>query len=44
MTLVVWTNLALDNQYTAERLTLKVLDQIYTLSPRAPQPPTEVAP
>ena len=46
MTLVVWTNLAisLDNQYTAERLTLKVLDQIYAASPLAPQPPTEVAP
>jgi len=36
--------MSLDNQYTAERLTLKVLDQIDTLSPLAPQPPTEVAP
>jgi D-alanyl-D-alanine carboxypeptidase len=38
MTLVVWGNLtlSLDNQYTAQTIMVKVLDQIYTLSPLAP--------
>jgi D-alanyl-D-alanine carboxypeptidase len=38
MTLVVWGNLtlSLDNQYTAQTIRVKVLDQIYALSPLAP--------
>jgi D-alanyl-D-alanine carboxypeptidase len=38
MTLVVWGNLtlSLDNQFTAQTLMVKVLDQIYALSPLAP--------
>jgi D-alanyl-D-alanine carboxypeptidase len=42
MTFVVWSNLtlALNNQYTAEQLTLKVLDQIYVNSPIPPAPAT----
>ncbi len=40
MTLVVWTNLtvSLDEKPTANALMLKVLDQIYVVSPLAPQP------
>jgi D-alanyl-D-alanine carboxypeptidase len=40
VTLVVWTNLtvSLDEQPTANTLMLKVLDQIYAVSPLAPQP------
>ena len=40
VTLVVWTNLtiSLDEQPTANTLMLKVLDQIYVVSPLAPQP------
>ncbi|HEY5847036.1 MAG TPA: serine hydrolase domain-containing protein [Microlunatus sp.] len=43
MTLVIWSNLtmSLDNKYTAEFLTLKVLDQIYVQSPL---PPNTAAP
>jgi D-alanyl-D-alanine carboxypeptidase len=42
VTLIVWTNLtvSLDEQATANSLMLKVLEQIYTLSPLAPQPAT----
>jgi D-alanyl-D-alanine carboxypeptidase len=42
MTLVIWGNLtlALDNQFTAVVLMLKVLDQIYVNSPLPPAPPT----
>jgi hypothetical protein len=42
MTLVVWGNLtlSLDNQFTAQTLTVKVLDQIYALSPLAATPVT----
>jgi hypothetical protein len=42
MTLVIWGNLtmALNNQYTAVVLMLKVLDQIYVNSPIPPAPPT----
>ncbi len=43
MTLVVWTNLtvSLDGKVTANALMLKVLDQIYVVSPLAPsQSPT----
>lgn len=42
MTLVIWGNLtmALNNQYTAVVLMLKVLDQIYVNSPVPPAPPT----
>jgi D-alanyl-D-alanine carboxypeptidase len=38
VTLVVWTNLtvALDEQPTANTLMLKVLDQIYVVSPLRP--------
>ena len=38
MTLIVWTNLAvsLDNQQTANTLWVKVLDQIYQVSPLVP--------
>ena len=40
MTLVVWTNLtvSLDEKPTANALMLKVLDQIYVVSPLAPPP------
>jgi D-alanyl-D-alanine carboxypeptidase len=40
MTLVVWTNLtvSLDGKVTANALMLKVLDQIYVLSPLPPSP------
>jgi D-alanyl-D-alanine carboxypeptidase len=40
VTLVVWTNLtvALDEKPTANTIMLKVLDQIYVVSPLAPQP------
>ncbi|MGB8770822.1 MAG: serine hydrolase domain-containing protein [Candidatus Korobacteraceae bacterium] len=40
VTLVVWTNLpvSLDDQPTANALMLKVLDQIYEVSPLAPPP------
>lgn len=40
MTLVVWTNLtvSLDGRPTANTLMLKVLDQIYVVSPLAPSP------
>ena len=38
MTLIVWTNLtvSLDDQQTANTLWVKVLDQIYKVSPLAP--------
>jgi D-alanyl-D-alanine carboxypeptidase len=38
MTLIVWTNLtiSLDNHFTAQDLMVKVLDQIYALSPLPP--------
>ena len=41
MTLIVWTNLAvsLDNRQTANTLWVKVLDQIYKVSPLAPASP-----
>ena len=40
MTLVVWTNLtvSLDERPTANALMLKVLDQIYVVSPLSPPP------
>jgi D-alanyl-D-alanine carboxypeptidase len=40
MTLIVWTNLtvSLDGQQTANTLWVKVLDQIYVLSPLPPSP------
>ena len=40
MTLVLWTNLtvSLDGKVTANALMLKVLDQIYVLSPLPPSP------
>ena len=40
MTLIVWTNLAvsLDEQQTANTLWVKVLDQIYVVSPLQPPP------
>src|SRR6476660_5697358 len=40
-TLIVWTNLpvSLDEQQTANTLRVKVLDQIYALSPLSPSPP-----
>ena len=46
MTLVIWANLtmSLDNQFTAEVLMLKVLDQIYVKSPLPPAPPTTGTP
>ena len=46
MTLVIWGNLtmSLDNKYTAEFLTLKVLDQIYVESPLPPTPAASVSP
>jgi D-alanyl-D-alanine carboxypeptidase len=42
MTLVVWTNLteSLDGLTTANTLMLKLLDQIYVVSPRSPPPTT----
>ncbi len=42
LTLIVWTNLAvsLDEQQTANALWVKVLDQIYAVSPLAPAPST----
>ena len=41
MTLIVWTNLAvsLDEQQTANTLWVKVLDQIYVVSPLQPPAP-----
>ena len=41
MTLIVWTNLpvSLDDQQTANTLWVKVLDQIYKVSPLSPSPP-----
>lgn len=47
MTLVVWGNLplALDNtSYSALTLTVRVIDQMYALSPLAPQASAEAAP
>ena len=46
MTLIVWTNLAvsLDEQQTANTLWVKVLDQIYVVSPLAPQPSATTTP
>ena len=46
MTLVVWTNLpvSLDMAPTANALMVKVLDQIYTVSPLAPPPPAAAKP
>jgi D-alanyl-D-alanine carboxypeptidase len=40
MTLIVWTNLtvSLDDQQTANTLWVKVLDQIYVVSPLSPSP------
>lgn len=46
MTLVVWTNLAvsLDGQQTANTLMVKVLDQIYAVSPLAPSTASTATP
>ena len=46
MTLILWTNLAvsLDDQQTANTLWVKVLDQIYKVSPLAPQPSATTTP
>ena len=46
MTLIVWTNLAvsLDEQQTANTLWVKVLDQIYVVSPLAPPASPTAAP
>jgi D-alanyl-D-alanine carboxypeptidase len=46
MTLVVWTNLtvSLDEKPTANALMLKVLDQIYKVSPLAPPPSPAATP
>ena len=46
MTLVVWTNLtvSLDEQPTANTLMVKVLDQIYVVSPLAPAPSPTASP
>ena len=46
VTLVVWTNLtvSLDEKPTANTLMLKVLDQIYKVSPLAPQPSPAATP
>ena len=46
MTLIVWTNLAvsLDEQQTANTLWVKVLDQIYAVSPLAPAPSPSTSP
>ena len=45
VTLIVWTNLAvsLDEQQTANTLWVKVLDQIYAVSPLRPSSPTAAA-
>ncbi len=45
VTLVVWTNLtvSLDEKPTANAIMLKVLDQIYTVSPLAPAPSSTVS-
>jgi D-alanyl-D-alanine carboxypeptidase len=47
MTLVVWANLTLspiDGRDAANSVLLKVMDQIYAVSPLAPQPPTTTTP
>jgi D-alanyl-D-alanine carboxypeptidase len=46
MTLIVWTNLAvsLDEQQTANTLWVKVLDQIYVVSPLQPPPSPTATP
>jgi D-alanyl-D-alanine carboxypeptidase len=46
VTLVVWTNLtvSLDEVPTANALMLKVLDQIYTVSPLTPTPSPSASP
>jgi D-alanyl-D-alanine carboxypeptidase len=46
VTLVVWTNLtvSLDGSPTANALMLKVLDQIYVVSPVPPPPSPTAAP
>jgi D-alanyl-D-alanine carboxypeptidase len=46
VTLVIWTNLtlSLDEKHTANVLMLKVLDQIYTVSPLAPAPSPAASP
>jgi hypothetical protein len=46
MTLVIWGNLTMspENQYSAEFLTLKVLDQIYVESPVPVKPSTSATP
>ena len=48
MTLIVWTNLtvSLDEQlqYTANTLFVKVLDQIYVVSPLQPPPSATTTP
>ena len=46
MTLVVWTNLtvSLDDSPTANTLMLKVLDQIYVVSPLPPPPSPTATP
>ena len=46
MTLIVWTNLAvsLDEQQTANTLWVKVLDQIYVVSPLPPPPSPTATP
>lgn len=46
MTLIIWTNLtlSLDNQQTANTLFIKVLDQIYNVSPLAPAPAPTATP
>jgi D-alanyl-D-alanine carboxypeptidase len=46
MTLIVWTNLtvSLDEQQTANTLFVKVLDQIYVVSPLAPPPSPTASP
>ena len=40
LTLIIWTNLtvSLDGQQTANTLFVKMLDQIYVLSPLSPSP------
>jgi D-alanyl-D-alanine carboxypeptidase len=46
MSLVIWGNLtlALNNQFTAQVLMLKVLDEIYVESPLPPRPTTSATP
>ena len=46
MTLIVWTNLtvSLDEQQTANTLWVKVLDQIYAVSPLSPPPSPTASP